>query len=102
MVQECLTNVQKHANASQVEVSFQGMDGGLEATVKDNGRGFDAREMTSGTAGEGMGLLSMRERAELLGGSLMVHRSPGSGSEIVLVIPRLEVGDGAHSSAVGG
>ena len=67
VVQECLTNVQKHANASRVEVSFRVVDGGLKTMVKDNGRGFDAHDVASSSMGKGMGLLSMRERAELLG-----------------------------------
>ena len=102
VVQECLTNVQKHANASQVEVKFQVLDRGLEAIVKDNGRGFDSLEAASSAGGKGMGLLSMRERAEILGGSLTVQSSPGNGCEIVLFIPTLEVGVGANSSPLGG
>ena len=86
-VQECLANVQKHANANQVDVRFQVAETGLKATVKDNGKGFDVRRVASEAAGKSMGLLSMRERAELLGGSLSVHSSPDSGSEITLFIP---------------
>ena len=76
VAQECLTNVQKHANATQVDVRIQVTDTGLEAMVKDNGKGFAAREVASDAAGKSMGLLRMRERSELLGGSLSVHSSP--------------------------
>ena len=91
VVQECLTNVQKHAEANQVDVRFQVTDTGLEAIVKDNGKGFDARGAASGEAGKSLGLLSMRERAELLGGSLSIQSSPNTGSEISLFIPTTEM-----------
>ena len=100
-VQECLTNVQKHANASQVEVRLQTLDSDLKATVKDNGRGFGPHGVSSGSGGIGMGLLSMRERAELLGGSLSVESVPGGGCEVVLFIPLTEVAVGAYPSASG-
>jgi two-component system sensor histidine kinase DegS len=87
VVQECLTNVQKHANAKQVDVQFKVTDTGLETTVRDNGNGFDARKVAGDGAGKSIGLLSMRERAELLGGSLSVQSSPDRGSEIILFIP---------------
>lgn len=87
VVQECLTNVQKHANASQVEVMIKAVDGGLNTTVRDNGKGFDAGNSASGSSEVGMGLLSMRERAELLGGSLSVQSSPGIGCQVILHIP---------------
>ena len=98
VVQECLTNVQKHADASQVDVRLQVIDTGLEVRVKDNGRGFDPARVAVGTVEKGIGLVSMQERAELLGGSLSVQSSPGSGCEIVLYVNSGEVGDGAHSS----
>ena len=87
IVQECLSNVQKHAKASEVEVRLQGMDTGLEVRVQDNGQGFDPRDAASSAIGGGMGILSMQERAELLKGSLTVQGSPGSGCLVVLYIP---------------
>ena len=102
VVQECLTNVQKHSDASQVEVTLQVVDGtGLEAKVKDNGRGFNSHGAASGAVGTGMGLLSMHERAELLGGSLSVQSRPEKGCEITLFIPPQEVEAGAHSNPSG-
>lgn len=102
VVQECLTNVQKHANAARVEVRLQAADSGLRATVKDDGRGFDPRDGASRSEGNGMGLLSMRERAELLGGGLSIESAPNGGCEVVLYIPLTEVAVGAHQSASGG
>ena len=102
VVQESLNNVQKHADASQVEVTLLANESGLEAAVKDNGRGFDPSSVAPGRLGPGMGLLSMRERAEMLGGSLSVGSSPGSGCEVLLHIPAREIEVGAHSSPPGG
>ena len=99
VVQECLTNVQKHANAGRVEVRLQAVDSWLKATVKDDGRGFDPPAAASSSAGNGKGLLSMRERAELLGGGLSIQSVPNGGCEVVLYIPLTEVAVGAHQSA---
>ena len=101
VVQECLTNIQKHAGATKVEVRLDPAAKGLKTTVKDNGRGFDAGQSLSSARPEGMGLLSMRERAELLEGSLSIESSPGDGCEIVLFIPLKEVAVGPNPSASG-
>jgi two-component system sensor histidine kinase DegS len=102
VVQECLTNIQKHAQATRVEISLQEMNAGLELRIKDNGRGFDRRKVVSGALQIGHGLLNMQERAELLGGSLSVQTSPGNGCHVILYIPSLEVGVGAHSASFSG
>ena len=102
VVQECLSNIQKHAEASQVQVWLQGMDTGAEVTVKDNGRGFDPHDAGPSPDGKGLGLLSMQERAERVGGSLSVQSSPGAGCQVVLYIPSREVNDGANSNSPGG
>ena len=98
VVQECLTNVQKHAEASQVEVILQVMDGGLEIMVRDNGRGFDPQNTTPGTVEGGVGLTSMRERAGLVGGSLSVQSSPHGGCKITLLVPPREVNVGTNTT----
>jgi signal transduction histidine kinase len=64
-VQEALTNVRKHADASRVEVALRYKAEGTELQVADVGRSSAASEN-----GDGHGLIGMRERAELLGGSL--------------------------------
>ena len=102
VVQECLTNTQKHANASEVAVRLQASGSGLRATIKDNGSGFDTANLSSASKEVGMGLLNMRERAELLGGSLAINSAPNEGCEIALVIPITEVPVGAYPSATGG
>ena len=102
VVQECLSNVHKHADAAQVEVKLQGTHAGMEVTVQDDGRGFDPNGVAPSSIVEGVGLHSMRERAELLGGSLLVESSPGSGCRVILRIPaRKEVAVGTDSSPAG-
>lgn len=101
VIQECLSNVQRHANASQVEVMLQATKNGLEVSVQDNGQGFDPHKVVSGSNGEGVGLLSMRERAELVRGRLSVRSSPGNGCQVVLYVPSREAEVGAHPNLIG-
>lgn len=76
LVQESLTNVARHANASQVEVEIYALTAqgksGLQIHVRDNGSGFDASHTT------GLGLPGMRERVEGLGGTLKIDTSKGT------------------------
>lgn len=81
--QEAITNVLRHAEASQVLVEIIWMDaGGVKLRVLDDGRGFDSPSMT-----EGFGLIGMRERAERLSGRLEIHSRVGGGTEIIFEIP---------------
>jgi signal transduction histidine kinase len=82
LVQEALTNVLKHANASHVEVSAKEGDGAIRIVVRDDGDGFDP---TSATAGRG--LRGMRERIELWGGEIDVSSTPKAGTEITASVP---------------
>ena len=102
VVQESLTNVQKHAAASQVDVSLSFNQGGLSLQIKDNGQGFEPNEEVAGREDQGMGLLSMQERAELLGGTLLVHSGADVGCEVVMDVPPKEVVIGAHPSPSSG
>jgi PAS domain S-box-containing protein len=82
--QEALNNALKHAAAGSVTVRIQAGDDLIEMHVVDDGRGFDpeaARERG------GMGLTTMRERAEQVGGRLIVRSSPGKGTNIQIVVP---------------
>ncbi len=98
IVQECLSNAQRHANATRVLVSLDETDNGLELTVEDNGQGFNPAAAPARTvAGEKVGLVSMRERAELVGGSLSVESSPGQGCRITVRIRSAEVRHGVYS-----
>jgi two-component system nitrate/nitrite sensor histidine kinase NarX len=82
VVQEALTNVRKHAGASVVRVELRDVDGTPVLSVTDDGAGFDPASATASMTG-GFGLRSMRERVELLGGTLDVHTAPGKGTRIV-------------------
>ena len=101
VVQECLSNIQAHADARQVEVALGITESGLEVSVEDDGRGFDPANTTPNGFGKGLGLLSMQERAERLGGRLTVESSPGDGCRVLLYIPLGEVAVGADKDPSG-
>ena len=86
--QEGLANVLKHANASRVIVTVAYEKTGIELTVSDNGIGFDTEIPLQWDKDKGgFGLISMRERAQLLGGGLTVKSSLGKGTNVVAAIP---------------
>jgi signal transduction histidine kinase len=88
MVQECLTNVLRHAAASRVTVSARVAGGRLALRVSDDGRGAGPDLVP------GSGISGMRERAALLGGSLTAGDGPGGGFVVAADLPlRLEAGD---------
>ncbi|MCL4503912.1 MAG: PAS domain S-box protein [Deltaproteobacteria bacterium] len=84
IAQEALTNVIRHAQASCVNVVLQGDNGSLSLAVTDNGRGFNPAELSER---EGLGLLGMRERASLAGGSFSVNSSTGQGTWVYFKVP---------------
>ena len=81
IAQESLTNVRRHAHATQLVLSLQRQEEEAVLTVSDNGVGFDAAQRR-----EGHGLLGMQERARLLGGELTVTSTPGAGTTVRLRI----------------
>jgi signal transduction histidine kinase len=92
IVQEALTNVRKHADATVVRVAME-TDANLSVVITDNGRGF-----RPGVPTGGFGLESMRQRAELIGARLTVSSAPQDGTRVELVVPvnrREEKTDGA-------
>jgi len=81
--QESLNNIAKHSKANLVILSLQKADKKVELTIKDNGQGFDLNKMPKGKDHiKGFGLDSMKERAEILGGSFSIVSSAGSGTMI--------------------
>jgi signal transduction histidine kinase len=89
VAQEALQNVEKHAQASQVDVESQLDQAEFRILVRDDGAGFDpsiSQEREDGAAG-GFGLISLRERARLAGGTLHVESAPGAGTCVSLRIP---------------
>ncbi len=86
IVQEALTNVVKHANASHVSVLLRCEGDKLSVVVEDDGCGFDT-DAKQQEAGDRLGLFGMEERAQLVGGSLTVEASPGQGTAVYLRVP---------------
>jgi signal transduction histidine kinase len=83
IVQEALTNVGKHAEATTVSVRMAESDGRLEVSIRDDGRGFEPSAPRTG-----FGLTGMRERVEMLGGSLALESSPaGLGTLVRASLP---------------
>jgi two-component system sensor histidine kinase UhpB len=85
IVQEALTNIVRHADASRARVTVARQDGRLLVTIVDNGRGFDADAILAGD--KGFGLRGMRDRAELFGGELDIRSEPDEGTLIALALP---------------
>ena len=86
IVQEALTNVAKHAKASHVSVVLNCEEDKLSLVLEDDGCGFDA-DVNLQNIGGRLGLIGMEERAQLVGGSLMVESSPGQGTSLFLRVP---------------
>ncbi len=83
IVQEALTNIARHAGAQQVWVELQQRETELYLSIRDDGTGFDVEEaLARAIHGASLGLLSMQERASLLGGQLKINSVPGHGVEI--------------------
>jgi two-component system sensor histidine kinase UhpB len=88
VAQEALTNAERHAGATIVEVELAVEPDGAELRVRDDGEGFDpGRAARSGTGpAAGLGLRGMAERARLVGGELDVRSGPGGGTSVTLRI----------------
>ena len=93
VLQEALQNVHKHANATTVGVVWQRSKSAWALHVTDDGEGFDIVKTARRT--KSVGLQSMRERAELIGGSLQVQSMPGKGTAVTLLLPTTRVEKGS-------
>jgi signal transduction histidine kinase len=80
--QECLTNVARHAEARAVRASLSKQDEYVVLAVEDDGKGF----LESEVAGS-LGVLGMKERAQVCGGSVQVSSSPGKGTTVTVRVP---------------
>jgi signal transduction histidine kinase len=83
MVQEALTNVVKHADASRVTVRLSRSDTSVVLAIQDDGKGFEPQSARDG----GLGLVGMRERVALLGGRFVVEASEGAGAMLKAEVP---------------
>jgi PAS domain S-box-containing protein len=82
IVQECLSNAARHADASSVEIELTQRNGSLSVRIGDDGDGFEP-----GSESHGYGLRGMRERVDLLEGSLTVNSAPSRGTEVTAALP---------------
>jgi signal transduction histidine kinase len=83
IVQEGLTNIQRHAQATRVQLQGKGTEEGIQIKLIDNGCGFDPLDRPTG-----FGLRGMQERVQMLGGKLTIDSSPDQGTEIEVWVPR--------------
>ena len=83
IIQEAFTNIAKHSNASAAELSLKKKDDVIELTIADNGQGFNPDAGPAAKRGaSGLGLISMKERAELAGGTMLIQSIAGKGTTV--------------------
>ncbi len=97
IVQEGLSNVARHSKSDEAWVSVEESGGELCVEIRDRGAGFDPEGEMDRDSGEGVGLMSMRERAEHLDGTLAIETRPGGGTIVRVRIPLKRAP--AHSAA---
>ena len=90
VMQESLQNVLKHAQATGVTVRLSASSKGIGLSVRDNGKGFEVESQSERRSG--IGLMSMQERARLLGGFIRIHSRPGHGTKVCAWTPLSEEG----------
>jgi len=87
IAQEAVRNIWRHSEASAAELSIEFTDGLLRMSIKDNGKGFKSPHRTGDLASLGkLGLVGMQERANFLGGALLLKSEPGNGTQIVVEV----------------
>ena len=88
ITQEALTNITRHAEATQAIVGFDQEEDKILMTITDDGVGFDP--VRSGEVGtrQGWGLINMQERISRLGGSLEINAKPKKGTQLIFTVPR--------------
>jgi PAS domain S-box-containing protein len=88
ITQEALTNIARHAAASQVTIVLQEIGKKVFLTISDDGSGFDLIPVKDPTQRRGWGMINMRERAEAVGGTLQIDSQIGQGTRLQIQIPR--------------
>ncbi|HID64948.1 MAG TPA: GAF domain-containing protein [Anaerolineae bacterium] len=88
IIQEAISNVKRHANEKNVWLTAVRRGDEFQVVIKDDGEGFDLAEVERSYDRQGkLGLLNMRERAEMIGGRLSIESAPGEGTTITLDVP---------------
>ena len=87
VAQEALNNAIKHGRADEISIHLRGTQSSVHMTINDNGVGFDTQ-----TASSGLGLISMTERVEHVGGSMHVRSQAGGGTQVEVKVPWTEEG----------
>ena len=88
IVQEALSNVRSHSEATEVDVELRATDDGIDLRIADNGRGFDLRATAGAAARRGrLGIVGMNERVRLLGGVFSIESMPSVGTTVFVSIP---------------
>jgi len=98
LVQEALVNVDKHARAKQVEVSIRKIDDYVQLEISDDGKSFDVARIQARKGNKHLGLIGMREQAEMVGGELTIQAAPGQGTKIIVRMPFKDVTDDPFSN----
>ena len=93
IAQEALSNIRKHARVESAELTLEQGEREVHMRISDRGAGFDPEKIPHAA---GLGLLGMRERAELIGGSLRLKSQAGRGTEISVAAPLPTAGGGGH------
>jgi signal transduction histidine kinase len=92
-VQEALTNVARHAEARSVLIQMTSDGRTLSVEIEDDGRGFEPESVAKPSeSGQGLGLLGIRERVEILGGTIAIDSAPGEGTRVAFRVPLPEGG----------
>jgi signal transduction histidine kinase len=89
VAQEALINVGRHAQASAVKVSLREIPGAVRLEIHDNGKSFQVPQTLSAKTNKRLGLLGMRERVEMVGGTLVIESAPGRGTTVRAEIPSI-------------
>ena len=87
VAQEALTNVARHARASKVEVTIQGLTNVIRMEITDDGKSFEVERMWRVKKVQHLGVLGMRERVEMVGGKFSIESSPGHGTTVQVILP---------------
>ncbi|MCL5057422.1 MAG: sensor histidine kinase [Actinobacteria bacterium] len=87
ILQECLSNIRKHAKANRIMIKVEILTGKINVVVKDDGIGFNLDQIKNTGKRECFGLLGMRERTQILKGEITINSAPGQGTVISISVP---------------